>query len=160
MNWWGRNRPRQSARVLIIEDGKLLTFRRKRRSRKTGEIIEYYSIPGGGIDKEETPEAAAIRELKEEMGIDIVLGPLAAHRLAKNFEHYVYPAHIVSGSPALQLDSEEAASMHDLNQFEVAWVEISSLSEADLRYYKDYLGLIRLLADGKKPGAVLRIDAR
>lgn len=160
MNWWASGQPRQSARVLIIDDGKLLAFRRKRRSRKTGEMIEYYSIPGGGIDAGERPEDAAVRELKEEMGIDISLGPLVAHRLARHFEHYVYRGSIVSGIPTLQLDSEEAASMHELNQFVVEWVPVSTLTADSLRYYADYLELIQQIAAGQIPDSVLQIDAR
>ncbi|KAF3362999.1 Uncharacterized protein PHSC3_000535 [Chlamydiales bacterium STE3] len=30
-------------------------------------------LPGGGIDKEETPEAAVIREVKEETGLDVMI---------------------------------------------------------------------------------------
>ena len=33
----------------------------------------FYSIPGGGIEDGETPEQTAIRELKEECGLDGVI---------------------------------------------------------------------------------------
>lgn len=33
----------------------------------------YFKFPGGGIDEGETPEQAAIREAKEELGIDIFI---------------------------------------------------------------------------------------
>ena len=161
MSWWSRAHPRKSARALIIQDGKLLTFRRKRHSRKTGEWIEYYSIPGGGIDGQESPEAAAVRELKEEMGIAIEVGPLLAHRISSRFEHYVYEARILDGKqPTLQQDSEEALSMHSANQFIVEWVPVGDLTTENLRYYCDYLELIQQLARGKRPSDTLYIDAR
>ena len=31
---------------------------------------DFYSIPGSGIEEDETPEQAAIRELKEECGLE------------------------------------------------------------------------------------------
>ena len=159
MNLWPSKR-RKSARALIIRDGQLLTFLRKRHSRKTGEWIEYYSIPGGGIDKGESPEDAATRELYEEMGVRISLGGLVAHRVGKHFEHYVFTADITEGEPRLMLDSEEAAYMSERNQFIVRWVPVEELTKENLRYYCDYLGLIQRLAAGEKPSEVLRIDAR
>ncbi len=154
------NKRRKSARALIIQDGKLLTFLRKRYSRKTGEWIEYYSIPGGGIDKGESPEDAALRELYEEMGVRIKLGDLVAHRIGKFFEHYVFTADIVEGEPQLMLDSEEAEHMSERNQFIVTWVPITELTKENLRYYCDYLELIQQLGAGQKPSKVLNIDAR
>lgn len=156
MNLWGK-KPRKSARVLIIRDGKLLTFLRKRYSKVTGEWIEYYSIPGGGLDKGETPEHAAIRELYEEMGIGIALEGLLAHRVSRKYEHYIYAARIASGEPRLMLDSEEAAGMSERNQFIVEWVDIASLTKENLRYYGDYLELIRQLAVGEKPQEVIHM---
>lgn len=158
MNWLGKG-PRKSARVLIVKDGKLLVFLRKRHSQKTNEWIEYYSIPGGGIDRGESPEDAAVRELQEEMGVVVELEQFVAHRKAKRFEHYVYTAHIVSGKPTLQLNSEEAGYMSDTNQYIVHWVDVAELSRENLRYYSDYLELIQQIASGFKPEAVLRIKA-
>ena len=159
MNLWPSKR-RKSARALIIRDGKLLTFLRKRHSRKTGEWIEYYSIPGGGIDKGESPENAAVRELYEEMGVRIKLGDLVAHRIGKFFEHYVFTAEIIEGEPRLRMDSEEAEYMNERNQFIVRWVPVGELTKENLRYYCDYLELIQQLAAGQKPDKVLSIDAR
>ena len=63
---------RESARTIIIEDGKLLCmFRRK--IDEFGNKKEYYAIPGGGIEEGETRRDTAIRELKEELNIDIEL---------------------------------------------------------------------------------------
>jgi 8-oxo-dGTP pyrophosphatase MutT (NUDIX family) len=159
MNWW-RNGRRKSARAIIISDGKLLAFLRKRYSRKTGEWIEYYSIPGGGIDKNESPEQAAERELYEEMGVRVRLGRLVAHQVSKHFEHYVFTAEIVDGEPDLVSDSEEAKLMNEHNQFIVQWVPVDELTKENLRYYCGYLELIQQLAAGNEPREVLRIDMR
>lgn len=136
-----------------------MVFLRKRHSRVNGDWIEYYSIPGGGIDKNEAPERAVVRELKEEMGVDIKVDDLVAHRVIRRYEHYVYTAHIVRGEPVLQLDSEEAAVMGEANQFIVKWVPVETLNEKNLRYYSDYLELIQHLARGGKPRQVLDITA-
>lgn len=148
-------RPRKSARALIIDDGKLLVFRRKRYVPTSGEWLEYFSIPGGGIDRGETAEQAVIRELKEEMGVDIALGELVAHKISDNFEHFVYTAKIVAGTPALQSDSEEALHMSEYNQFIVEWVPITGLLREHLSYYGDYLQLVQELMDGRLPSRPL-----
>lgn len=149
---------RKSARVIVIRDGKLLVFYRKRFSKITGEWIEYYSIPGGGIERGEAPESAAVRELKEEMGVEVRLLKEVAHSKSRNFEHVIYLAEIEKGEPALQLDSEEAASMSDTNQFVVEWVDVESLTKPKLRYYGQYYDLIQRLAKGEVPEKPLQLD--
>lgn len=158
MSLLGRGRYK-SARAIIVQDGRLLTFYRKRHSRKTGEWIEYYSIPGGEIDEGETPEVAVVRELYEEMGVTIAVDRFLAHRISTFHEHFVFSAHIVDGEPRLMLDSEEADLMNENNQFIVTWVEVAQLTKKNLRYYGDYVEIIRQLAEGRTPKDVLRIKS-
>ena len=151
--------PRRSARVIVVKDGKLLVMHRKRMSITTGEWIEYYSIPGGGIDAGETPEQAAIREIKEEMNLTVEPSGLIAHRVGKQFEHYVFQASVIGDDvPVLPDDSEEARVMKYTEQiFEPLWVNVSLLNKTNLRYYSDYLDLIQHIASGKPVSGVLEI---
>ena len=55
------------AAVLIDHDGKVLIARRKEGKKLGG----YWEFPGGKVEKGETPETSLIRELQEEMNIDI-----------------------------------------------------------------------------------------
>lgn len=50
---------------IVIRDGNVLVMHRRNRGK------EYYTFPGGGIDEEETPEEALVRELLEECSISV-----------------------------------------------------------------------------------------
>ena len=51
---------RPSAYGIVIKDNKILLLKQ----------TNGYDLPGGGLDLDETPEEAVIREIKEETGID------------------------------------------------------------------------------------------
>lgn len=64
-------RARPSSRLLVLDpQGRLLLFRFVH---KSGALNgqDYWATPGGGLEADETFEAAAIRELEEETGIVI-----------------------------------------------------------------------------------------
>ena len=51
----------------------------KRTSIKRGKpnsLPEYWDIPGGMVEEGETPSIAAIRETKEEVNLDVTIGPI------------------------------------------------------------------------------------
>lgn len=58
---------RKAVRCYLIKDDKIVVTKYKPGNKKVG----YYDIPGGKIEEGETPEQAAIREMKEETGLVI-----------------------------------------------------------------------------------------
>ncbi|MFA6190003.1 MAG: NUDIX hydrolase [Candidatus Staskawiczbacteria bacterium] len=55
--------------LIFSKDGKI--FQGKKHPDKGGVYADYWHIPGGGVDDNETNEEALIREIKEETDIDI-----------------------------------------------------------------------------------------
>lgn len=51
------------ARILLVTDTKVLLVQPR--------TLDYWNLPGGGMHKNEDPEKAAIREIHEEIGIEI-----------------------------------------------------------------------------------------
>ena len=62
--YWRLFRPKTSgARALVLHDGKILLTK----NINSG----HWSFPGGKVDYPETPESCVVRELKEELDLDI-----------------------------------------------------------------------------------------
>ena len=58
---------RKAVRCYLIKDNEVVVTKYKKGNKKEG----YYDIPGGKIEEGETPKQTAIREMKEETGIEI-----------------------------------------------------------------------------------------
>ncbi|MFD9223780.1 NUDIX hydrolase [Streptomyces sp. NPDC060064] len=52
--------------AIIVSDGRVLMIRRRQRE---GKLL--WAFPGGGIEAGETPEQAAVREVDEEVGLEV-----------------------------------------------------------------------------------------
>ena len=58
---------RVRAGIVLIKENKVALIERHRAG------LDYYVVPGGGVDAGETPEQAAIRETMEELGIEVAI---------------------------------------------------------------------------------------
>ena len=63
-----------AAVILTDEAGKILICKRG----EGGSCAFLWEFPGGKVEEGERPEQAAVRECKEELGLDITLGPAYA----------------------------------------------------------------------------------
>lgn len=119
---------RINGRAIIIDgDEVILMFRRRI---KDGIVKEYYAIPGGGQEKNETIQECTKREIKEEFNLEIeVHEQLGIVEDEKNIG-YIFNCSIISGTP--KLGGEELEHNKEENYYEVRKVKISDLDKYDI----------------------------
>ena len=113
----------------IVEiDGKIALIKRVRNNH------EYYVFPGGGIEAGETPEEAAIREIKEELGIDIEIEKLLTTLTFNNKLQYYFHAKYIKGE-FVSGDGEEFLHINiDRVTYTPVLLEKDSLRLYDIRH--------------------------
>ena len=102
----------------IVERNGAVFAARRNAERSAGGLWEF---PGGKIETGETPEAALRRELQEELGVDVAVGPFVGRSLSD-----VGTARIELSCYAAQFKGEDptVSSDHDAMQ----WVPLTKLS--------------------------------
>ncbi len=105
--WVYYPRPNQASAVALLQDGKVLLVRRKYEPFK-GQ----WTMPSGFLEYGESPEEAALREMKEELGVDVELAGLADVVMERGDPRglcllVVYTGRIVSGEPRASDDASE-----------------------------------------------------
>jgi len=112
---------RQRAGALIIQHHKLLTYHFK------NEKKEYWRIPGGGIEPNETPEQAAQRELHEELNLPITIQRQFGPYFRANKSEWYFLAE--ADQKKMPVDYAEAPE--DFGKID--WLPLEKLAECDLR---------------------------
>jgi len=96
-------------------------------------VYGLWNLPAGHVDKDEELESAAIRETKEETGLDVMLdGEVALYHesAAKSIKH-VYAAHVVGGEETPQrgeilqvawLTYDEVTALNEQGKLRAPWV--------------------------------------
>jgi 8-oxo-dGTP diphosphatase len=104
------------AAAVIVRDGKVLLIRRRLRE---GSLL--WALPSGGVEPGETAEEAAVRETKEEVGLDVRATSVLGGRIHPNTgRRMVYVACESDSGEAQVLDTDEIT--------EFAWAERAELS--------------------------------
>jgi 8-oxo-dGTP diphosphatase len=111
-----------AACALVDVDGRVLLARRPEGKKMAG----LWEFPGGKLNPGETPEAALIRELKEEIGIDVAAACLAPFAFASHaYEgfHLLMPLFVCRRWKGTPTPRENQT---------LAWVRATSLAEYDM----------------------------
>ncbi|HEY6128443.1 MAG TPA: NUDIX domain-containing protein [Candidatus Acidoferrum sp.] len=114
--------PRVGVGVLVVDSQHRVLLTLRKRPPEAG----CWSIVGGKVDFLETLQACAIREAREEAGVDVELLQLLCvtdHVLPREEQHWVAPAYlgrVVSG----EVRNCEPEKTHDVH-----WFDLNSLPE-------------------------------
>ena len=94
--------PVELSGCLIIEQGKIMLLYR--------EDEEHWEVPGGKVKEKESPTEAAVREVREEIGVEAELQkPIYTGEFQKDGKIYTWNAYLASieGEPKIQEDKFE-----------------------------------------------------
>jgi 8-oxo-dGTP diphosphatase len=111
--------------ALIDADGRLLVQQRPP-DKPFGGLWEF---PGGKIEPGETPETALIRELKEELGIEVEAACLAPATFASDLQPGNAARHMIL---LLYVCRKWKGTPHSLEGGAVKWVRVTDLYGLDM----------------------------
>jgi ADP-ribose pyrophosphatase len=112
---------RRAARGILVVDGRLALMSVSKKG--------YHKLPGGGIERGESVEAALLREMREETGMLVrrgkELGVVLEYRRQHKLFHisYYFECEKLEDCPSNELTEKEKAE-----GFELEWVELGRLS--------------------------------
>ena len=121
--------------VILDEEKKILMLRQHHEDR------DIWMVPGGMIEEGENAEAAAVREVKEETGLDITLGKLIWHveevseKRGQRFVNF-FLGRITGGCLALGMEPERETDMQVMR--EVRFMSQAELADIEV-LYPEYL---------------------
>ena len=114
---------------LLLKTGKLLTmFRRKKK--EDGSYQEYYAIPGGGLEENETLKENVIREIKEELNIDIEILGYLGHKEDYTSITYFFHCKRIHGEP--KLGGPELKRSNVDNYYEIRYVNLDEIDNINI----------------------------
>lgn len=130
------DKKRVVARGITFIDNKILLIERYKK--ENDKMLHYFTIPGGGVEDDETTSQAAIREVLEETTCNVsIIKYLGEENYPGGICHWYYCKYL-NGTP--KLSGEEKIRNNPDNHYEVVLIDMNKIDEIPiLGMGKDYI---------------------
>lgn len=112
--------PKLAAGCAVADGGRVLLLRRG-----IAPALGKWTFPGGYVDLGETPQAAAAREVSEEVGLAVKLGGLLGLYADAAHPRVVVAVYMAEPGSGMLTTSEEASEVRYFAPAEIPWDEVA-----------------------------------
>src|ERR1035437_9606001 len=109
------------AAIILLKGDQIVLIERHRAGQ------HYFTFPGGHVEPGETPEQAAIRETREELGIDVTIQRLAAVIWWHDRPQYYYLVEATGGDFGTGTGEEMHNPLPEQGTYLPTWVAIGDM---------------------------------
>ena len=109
------------AAIILLQDDRIALIERHRAG------LHYFTFPGGHVEPGETPERAAVREAKEELGLDVSIQRLLAEIWWHARPQYYYLAEAVGGEFGTGTGEEIHHPLPERGSYQPVWEPVQGL---------------------------------
>lgn len=116
------------AAAIILQNNEIALIERNR----NGQV--YYLFPGGQVEEGESQIETVVREVREELGFEVTVGPLIAEIIFKGKSQFYYLVEIVSGEFGTGTGVEMLGLVpSEYGTYTPIWIPIDGLLNLDIR---------------------------
>jgi 8-oxo-dGTP diphosphatase len=109
------------AAIVLLQDNKVALIERQRAGQ------HYFTFPGGHVEPGETPEQAAVRETKEELGLDVSIKRLLAEIWWHEKPQYYYLVEAAGGEFGTGTGEEMEHPRPERGSYQPIWIAVQDL---------------------------------
>lgn len=139
---------RRRGGVVLVDNERVALIRRRRGGRL------YYLFPGGGAESGESDEAAAVREAREELGLQVEIIRLIGTVTFGASTQLFFEVRATGGEFGTGDGPEMSSTVEaELGSYEPIWLPLDELTTADVRP----AALASMLSSGSLPASPFEI---
>jgi len=130
------------AAIILLQDDNVALIERHRAG------LHYFTFPGGHIEPDETPEAAAVRETEEELGLQVVIRQLVVTGEWQGRKQFYFLVDAINGKFGSGTGEEMNHPKPEKGTYQPVWIPVTQLLDLPIKPRLMAEQLLHFIKDG------------